>query len=140
MTRLATLATMLAACLACNSSGSEPDAGPVDAAADVAPCEGLDAVAAQIGFPPICQACIGAKCCSQFQTCFADDGCASIETCTGDCIEKMGMSPLSCADKCMAESDASVEGGAAEDGGPIIEATDLNACIVGQCPVPCSNN
>jgi len=150
----------------CNSSDSQ-DGGPSDAQDEEAapPCDGLDAVAVNNDIPAACAACIGANCCDPFETCWADTLCASVETCTVDCIEQQGGSPLSCSQKCMAAvggSDGGVDGSvddggldaatdapsdaATEDEPPVdasaslLKATNLNACIVGQCPVPCSNN
>jgi hypothetical protein len=115
-----------------SAADAGPDAGPTDAApeSDVAiVCMGLDATAAQVGFPPLCEACMAANCCTPYETCFNDPGCKAVEICTGNCIEQQGMSPLTCATQCAADTDS----------GPVkAEAQGLNACIVSKCPTPCT--
>jgi hypothetical protein len=115
--------------------GGSSGASPADASSPAedegvdASCAGVDAVAATVGFPAKCEECIAASCCGPFQTCFADPNCTTVEICTGDCIEKQGMSPLTCATKCAADTDS---------GTVQTEADDLNTCIVTKCPTPCN--
>jgi hypothetical protein len=109
-----------------------PDSSPTDAAPEseaAIVCMGLDATAAQVGFPPQCEACMAASCCMLYETCFNDPGCKVVEICTGNCIEQQGMSPLTCATQCAADTDS---------GSVKAEAQGLNTCIVTKCPTPCS--
>lgn len=106
------------------------DTGSADAGSADASCNGLQAAATMIGFPAKCEECIAANCCMpSFTTCWADPGCQTVELCTGNCIEKQGMSPLTCATSCAAETDS---------GTVKAEADALNQCIVTMCPTPCN--
>jgi hypothetical protein len=104
------------------------ETGPADAGEDAA-CVGLDAATAMIGFPAKCEDCLATSCCAVFNPCWSDPACQAVELCTGDCIEKQGMSPLTCATKCGAETDS---------GATQTAANALNQCIVTMCPTPCN--
>jgi hypothetical protein len=102
---------------ACGSSS-----GP-DFATEIAP----------YGFSSTCNDCIQTNCLTDFNTCYADTVCNTLETCAAHCFTKLTKAEIDNGDGLTCVSNCTTPKGST----PPADATALDGCLAASCETAC---